>query len=72
MSKNQTFVVLIVTDGGDTAKNKIQKIIDKDKAFPYSIELLNLDEIRNFCLKLHLAKKEELKCSQGFKQLPRF
>ena len=48
LSKNQTFVVLIVTDGGDTAKNKIQKIIDKDKAFPYSIELLTLDKIKNF------------------------
>ena len=70
LSKNQTFVVLIVTDGGDTAKNKIQKIINRDKLFPYSVELLTIDEIKNFCLKLHLTKKEESKCSQEFKRLP--
>jgi len=64
LTKDQTFIVLIVTDGGETAKNKIQKIIDKDKEFPYSVELLTIDEIKNFCLKLHLIKREELRCSQ--------
>lgn len=57
LSKNQNFTVLIVTDGGESGRDKIQKIINRDKVYPYLIELLTLDDIKKFCLKLHLAKR---------------
>lgn len=65
--KNVTFTVLIVTDGEQAALDKLSKIIKRDKRFPYSVELLSLKAVKQFCYKLHLIKKEELQCSQELK-----
>jgi hypothetical protein len=59
LDKEQNFTVLIVTTGHT---EPLQAIIDKEKAFPYLIELISLEGLIRFCYSLHNARKGEGKC----------